>query len=473
MPPKKKHRHLSPEQRSELKKQKKLERKLRKAEKKKQLKRDHLAREVKYGQLTIQRYEKDWRAMLIKVALPRMRQELEFAWHNFERVVDCKDFTISLLMDELRDAEEQYMHNFRAHSENIDKLMGIYLDRLDELKLDYESEVALMEERCENELQDMKDVSNENLDYLKTMLYKLELDRKEHNRLKKGEYFSRLDEVDVKNQLLLQKLKAALETKYQNMFDEMKRFIKNYRKRIRDRKKEHNMLKEADDAIQELIAHQFKQIKRLYDIIRQLRQKYIDMKQTEGSKLLDLQAERQYFSYSFLTLRIKLENDKKDDFNKLVRLSECCAKAFDYLESLNKKGEMILTMAVVCRKLETKKEKILPFPLTNTLFPDITDLERDSIDDIEGVRPEMELFWQRLGQAFGVHYTLSREKKFLNEENELLIDTHNEYCERLLYPPIRPYTQTVAIPVTDGNFEIKKYSKFRTHRTFAYRQFRQ
>jgi hypothetical protein len=147
MPPKKKHRHLSPEQRSELKKQKKLERKLRKAEKKKQLKRDHLAREVKYGQLTIQRYEKDWRAMLIKVALPRMRQELEFAWHNFERVVDCKDFTISLLMDELRDAEEQYMHNFRAHSENIDKLMGIYLDRLDELKLDYESEVRL--ESCE------------------------------------------------------------------------------------------------------------------------------------------------------------------------------------------------------------------------------------------------------------------------------------------------------------------------------------
>lgn len=134
--------HLSPEERKELRKQKKLQRKLQKAEKKRQIKRDHLGREVKYGALTYKKYEKDWKTMLVKVALPRMREELEFAWHNFERVIDCKDFTISLLMDELRDSEEQYMHNFRAHAENIDKLMGIFHDRLDELRRDYDEEVS-------------------------------------------------------------------------------------------------------------------------------------------------------------------------------------------------------------------------------------------------------------------------------------------------------------------------------------------
>lgn len=141
MPPKK-HLHLSPEERRELKKQKKIERKLRIAEKKKQIKRDHLEREVKYGRLTVQKYEKNWREMLIKVALPRMRDELEFAWHNFERVVDCKDFTISLLMDEIKDAEEQYMYNFRAHSENLEKLLWLFHDRLEELKADFEAEVG-------------------------------------------------------------------------------------------------------------------------------------------------------------------------------------------------------------------------------------------------------------------------------------------------------------------------------------------
>ncbi|XP_044262869.1 dynein regulatory complex subunit 2-like [Tribolium madens] len=463
MPPKK-HRHLTPEEKRELKKQKKIEKKLRLAEKKKQIKRDHLEREVKYGELTIKKYEKNWREMLIKVALPRMRQELEFAWHNFERVVDCKDFTISLLMDELRDSEEQYMLNFRAHSENMEKLMWLFHDRLEELQADFESECKSMQERCDNEFQDAKELYNENFEYLKTMLHQIELERREHNRLKKGEYFSRLDEVEVKDQLLLQKLRATLERKYQNMFEDMKHFIKNYNKQVRDRKKEHNLLKDQDDSIQELIAQQFKNMKKCYDRIRQLRQKYTDMKQIDGSRLSDLQAERNYFSNSFLTLKTKLESDKKDDFDKLALLSENAAKAFDCLEHLNKKGEMILSLAAVCRKLETQKEKILTFPLNTTNLPEIADIiDRDDTEEIEGVRPEMELFWQRLGQAFGVHYTLKREKGCLSDENQLLIDTHNEYCERLMYPPVQNYNSRVTIPKTDTNLEMAKYNKFRDH----------
>ncbi|KAJ3641054.1 hypothetical protein Zmor_027577 [Zophobas morio] len=461
MPPKHRHRP-TPEE----KKQRKLEKKQRKLEQKLQLKRDHLSREVHYGEVTYRQYEKDWKAMLIKSTLPRMRAELEFAWHKFERAVDCKDFSISLLLDELRDSEEQYMHNFRAHAENMEELMGIFHDRLDELKVDFLSEVKAMEERCENEFTDINEVNNENMNYLKTMLYELEQQRKEHIRLKRGEYFSRVDEVDAKNQLLLQKLKANLENKYQTMFEDMKMFIRKYNKQIRERRKEHNALKAADDAIQEVIANQFKQLKRFYDMIRQLKQKYIDMKQTEGNVLLDTQEERQYFANSFLSLKIKLDSDTKADFSKLVLLSQSCSQVFEYLENLNKKGEMILSMASVCRKHETLKEKIQPFPCTKAAVKE-SDLDAESRQEFGVVRPEMDLFWQRLGKAYGTHYALSKERQFLTEENEILVETHNDYCEKILYPPPGGYISTVATPKVD--LSKRKRLRFRPYLTWHLR----
>lgn len=80
--------------------------------------------------------------MLVKIALPQMRDDLEFAWHNFERTIDCKDFTISVLMDELRFAERQYMMNFKNHVENIDRFIDMFNERLEELKNSHETDVS-------------------------------------------------------------------------------------------------------------------------------------------------------------------------------------------------------------------------------------------------------------------------------------------------------------------------------------------
>lgn len=76
--------------------------------------------------------------MLIRIALPQIRDDLLFAWQNFERTVDCKDFTISLLMDELKYAEYQYSMNFKNHVENIDRFIDMYHERLEEIKSDHD-----------------------------------------------------------------------------------------------------------------------------------------------------------------------------------------------------------------------------------------------------------------------------------------------------------------------------------------------
>ncbi|CAH1967116.1 unnamed protein product [Acanthoscelides obtectus] len=138
---------VTPEEKKALKAEKKAEKKRKATEKKKQLKRDVLTRELKYSAVTYQRHEKEWRQLLIEKALPGMRDDLEFAWNNFERVIDCKDFTISLLMDEIRDAEQQYMLNYKNHVEHIDKLIDMFRERLEELAADNEHQLTKLQER--------------------------------------------------------------------------------------------------------------------------------------------------------------------------------------------------------------------------------------------------------------------------------------------------------------------------------------
>lgn len=129
---------LTPEEKAEKKAQKKKQA----LEKKRQLKRDVLDRELRLADITLERHEQNWKEMLLKVALPRMKEELEFAWHNFERVIDSKDFQISLLMDELRLSGEQYMLNFKNHIENLEKLIKMFYNRLQEFKRDNATQVC-------------------------------------------------------------------------------------------------------------------------------------------------------------------------------------------------------------------------------------------------------------------------------------------------------------------------------------------
>lgn len=138
MPPK-----LSPEEKKKLAAQKRALKKQQQIEKKKQLKRDVLTRELQYSDLTVRRHEKEWKKMLIQISLPEMKNELLLAWHNFERIIDCKDFVISLLMDEIREAEEQYMMNCKNHIEHIDKMIDLFRETMEEMHSNYDREVGL------------------------------------------------------------------------------------------------------------------------------------------------------------------------------------------------------------------------------------------------------------------------------------------------------------------------------------------
>ncbi|CAH0552582.1 unnamed protein product [Brassicogethes aeneus] len=412
---------LTPEE----KKAKKAEKKLAAIEKKRQLKRDALEREIKFGDLTLKRHEKEWREMLIKIALPRMRNELEFAWHNFERVVDCKDFTISLLMDEIKDAKEQYMANFRNHIESLDKLIRMFHDRLRELKRDNKKQIEYLEEEDQKELQATQDLAADGTIYLKTMLYTLELNRRAQVEVENVEYCAKLDEEEQKTTEKVTTLKGVLENKYNNMWKETKNFIDEYNERVGGRKREYKVLKEQDDYLQAMQAIDVEKMFKLVEYIKKLRHKYKVLESTIGERINDLTGEHKFYFDAFMALKKKLELDRKKDFEQLTVLALDFNKIKTYLKAAVVKGSHILELASTCRQLETLEEKILPFPVP---LPD--EALKYKLPDIDSpmYNKRLFLFWQRVGQVDASRYAINEECEFLKLENEILRLKIHKFC---------------------------------------------
>lgn len=456
---------LTPEEKKLLRAQKKAEKKRLAAERQRQIKFDYLAREVKYGNLTIQRYEKKWEDLLMKISVTRMREDLRYAWHNFERIIDSKDFTISLLMDEVRDAEEQYLINIRNHNESIDRLIRMFRDKLQEMKEDNQRELEELQSRAGVEADTIKASAENEENYLKTMLHGLELESKAHAKQVRGEYLSKIDEEEKKYADTIQTLKSGLEKRLEQLWNTTQEFIKSHENRTCQRQKDYVALKQQDDSLQLILAQQLLKIKKFYDLIKTLKQRYAEVEKTQQSVIDDLTLEKNYFNNIFFTLKRRLETDTARDKQHLVLLTEKSNEIINILGEYKQKGKWMLTLGAVFRKMETLHEKILPFPMppvsrqVTKSVADLTVTEFDSDD--------LYLFWHRVGEADALRYSMNEEREFLIRDNELLQKKIHSYCRCFDCPSTQPketnakesFTQTSIGPAYNEIDENKKHSE--------------
>lgn len=49
-------------------------------------------REIDLGALNARRYRALWREMMMRIKMPRIVEDVEVAWRNFERALDIKDY---------------------------------------------------------------------------------------------------------------------------------------------------------------------------------------------------------------------------------------------------------------------------------------------------------------------------------------------------------------------------------------------
>lgn len=113
--------------RVEARKNRKLKKKAAAIDKKKEIIRNEFIREMKYGQTTYERWEKDWIQMMEKLNHVDLKNEVEEVLGEFRSMLDSKETLIERLKNDLKTAQEYMQFAVQGHLEVINYLKSIYI----------------------------------------------------------------------------------------------------------------------------------------------------------------------------------------------------------------------------------------------------------------------------------------------------------------------------------------------------------
>ncbi|XP_067210933.1 dynein regulatory complex subunit 2-like [Linepithema humile] len=325
------------------------------------LRKEQLMREIKLGALTTKRYRTLWREMMMRIKMPQIIEDVEVAWRNFDRALDIKDYRISLLMDELAEAEEQYQRNVRSHIETIDRLLRSYKKKMEREEQNYRATL--------NEKLDQKDIEvnkichqqNENEIFLQLVTHNVQQQLKESLNNLKSIALSKIDAFVADSKDIRRFSATQLENQLRSFWEELRQVLSDYQNKTKDRRNHYEPLKEKDGKDQQVIAQQLLRTASLFEEIQKFRSKITTYDAATNREISEILAEYDFFQKVYWTVKNRFLFEQAKDKEQLKILSIEYNKTIKHLERLVNKGKRLLTLMQICRKYETQYEKILPF----------------------------------------------------------------------------------------------------------------
>ncbi|XP_026761966.2 dynein regulatory complex subunit 2-like [Galleria mellonella] len=463
---------LTKEEKKAKKEAKRLEKLKAEEEQRKKLKREELEREMAAQALKRGELDKTWRELMLKIKEPVFRQDIEVMWHTFERVYDKKDHLINHTMKLMDVADDQFQRTVASFCDTIDTMINKFLFDLEEMSKDNNRRTSeLLKHGADDAAQIMSD-HNTAETHLQLLLYHGHTTADSLAWTTRGENLVKEDEERMKYVNDRENLRSFLENNYSGLWDEYKGVLKAYVVNTADNQKQVRKLRRKENLMADIIASQSKKIASSDGILKRLRTELAAYE--SGTKQAVFRDRRNRHRAACFRLKQCLINGCTTDLKQLATLVKASDSAVEWLELAVKKGEKILRMAALCRKFETRREKVLPFgsamPYSSTQAK--SNVRRQQSDDslvVNAISTTCGLtrLWQRIAKAELTKRALIREKIFLQHENALIMKKIQDFKERKIGPVTHvcscsnagPAKSIVRPTAIEGVLEVNKYIK--------------
>ncbi|XP_046746448.1 dynein regulatory complex subunit 2-like [Diprion similis] len=390
------------------------------------MKTERLRREIERGNLNSKRFSKSWRDMVMSIKMPQIKEDLEVAWHSFDRAIDVKNYSISLLLDELEKAEEQYQMNERAHLETISCLIKTYKERLSTEDKNYQVELQEMIDAAFEETEAIALKQNDDEVYIQAVMYAMEQRLEVLMKSVMGATISKVGEAEDDNRNLRRVARLILEKSYHALWEQYVDNLVKYQADTENMRKDYNVIKEKDDKARSIIARQISHTASLFESIRKMKDKINAYKVTATKSISEIMAERDFFVEAYWTVKTRFMSEQTADREALKIITADFNATTTHLKRILSKGENLLSLVQICRKYETPEEVILPFKPSVVLedYPEdfIADFGWERSHAVMEQYRNLELFWRRVGHAKIVSKQLRLERDKLRDEGRCLKD---------------------------------------------------
>ncbi|TPP56148.1 Coiled-coil domain-containing protein 65 [Fasciola gigantica] len=397
---------------------------------------DKLEREEKVTRLNQYKLVHHWRAIMREAKSAELKRDIDILSQTFERIIDRKDSIIKTLIKDLNEAEEQHMMSLRFHIDNVDRLIDLQNDRLQKLRLDYETELQMLTNEFGQEEDFLINQHKKQLDDLKDIFVALDSTYTARETDAKTEQHSMKDDLKQNNLEDKHALRIALETKVNHLWSDFKTALSQYNKTTDEKISFFENLKAKDEKSAAEIEMQMRKLQRVGEHIAICKRKMARVSKDFEEKNKHLKDEREKLVAHFQNLKTQLNKLRDSQHEKLVKMSLESGTATKRVQKLLEKAEKIIKLGEQCRKYETEEEKVVPFYLSS-----LTAEEEQIVNEAFHVEGDeelsaimrrcapLEMFWRRFNKAQLDRLAINKERDMLRQENMQLRSLLKQYLD--------------------------------------------
>ncbi|KAF1786764.1 Dynein regulatory complex protein 1, C-terminal [Phytophthora cactorum] len=352
-----------------------------------------------------------------------------------------KDALIQMLDRDLEEAEEQFQMALRAHLLNVDELIDLQDEQLEQEFQTEKNKLITQHTMERNELQ--------------RIMQAVDQQEKEREADAKQEHEQLREEIRNKNLEDINVLRITLDSSIEELEQHFETAHLNYLQNTDQRTQDFKYLTAKDQDLSRDIELKIRKIERLQQSLALWRTKIAQNVRECSERNKALEEEKAAISHHFQTLKAKMNRMREDHRRRLTDLSQGAREATKKLDAHLQLSERILQLGELVRKLETERERVLPFyhstladeheanELTETVRLAMrTETGREDEDaqqmldfQSQGLHSGvpvseweyLDLFWKRHNKVLLDELALRREKERVANENRELQTILQQY----------------------------------------------
>ncbi|XP_072384937.1 dynein regulatory complex subunit 2 isoform X1 [Diabrotica undecimpunctata] len=314
-------------------------------------------KEEAFSRLNLAKINQNWHQILRRAKCQEMKDNVEHLRKWIERVVRYKNQTISRLVKELDEAEDDYLTNYTSHSNHIDNILEKQHNYVDKLNNQYQDDLNELLRCADKEQSNILSNADEERMYLQTILYRQELNEKAMKKeadLYMQKYYEDKQELQSK----IDKMRQAREEVCSFIWNDIEATVQRYIERTDPRRMHLAELKILDSETAIEVIQNKERIQQEEALKDQLKKELEEVQIAQEQQLTTLNEELDVLQKQFNNIRTALHRDLQLDDKKLKLLVEAASSTKNYMENLLRKGNDILFLVETCKKLETEREKL-------------------------------------------------------------------------------------------------------------------
>ncbi|XP_017334699.1 dynein regulatory complex subunit 2 [Ictalurus punctatus] len=418
---------------------------------------DKLQKEERNSKVNLQKLNQQWRSNLLQTRAAELREDFSVLRQTFERVVDCKDNAIKLLVDDLSEAEQQSAVSHRAHLQCVDHLLEVQKSRLAALDSHWNTSLEEVSTEHSRERDRLLKQHQQETEYLEAATVALEQHYDEISSV------ARQDEQFTRNNV---KTLPAGGSTAKEMWQRYQQELQKYTEATEEQKE-----KAADlHCAFQKTKLDGKHLQKLQETINALRSDLNATQQENEALARGLRRECEEVTEKVQQLRAKLCSAQEAERTRLVNQIKCSDNACKKLQDIMGKGERLLSLADICRKLETEQEKVLPFYTSSVNAEELSQEKEHAMEAMSeelGQKmmdySDLEKFWQRYNKVLLERLCLEREKKVLGEENQQLRILLKQYLDGISVSDEILQQQNSLLMVSCSSLQASTASETQAH----------